>query len=83
MARPGGRAGNGTHADQTEPKQTMSKSSGMRLAVAGKGGTGKSVIAGTISRLLARRGESVLAINGDFMPGLPCSLGVDPSWEPP
>lgn len=54
----------------------------MRLAVAGKGGAGKSVIAGTMARLLARRGDPVLAINGDFMPGLPGSLGVAQPSEP-
>lgn len=59
----------------------MTSCAGMRLAVAGKGGAGKSVIAGTVARLLARRGESVLAINGDFMPGLPCSMGVAQSAE--
>lgn len=48
----------------------------MRLAVAGKGGAGKSTIAGTMARILARRGHSVLAINSDLMAGLPYSLGV-------
>lgn len=52
--------------------------SGMRIAVAGKGGSGKSVIAGVLARLLARRGERVLAIDSDPIPGLALSLGLGP-----
>lgn len=55
----------------------------MRVAFAGKGGTGKSVIAGTAARLLARRGERVLAMDSDLMPGLALSLGADPPHPPP
>jgi CO dehydrogenase maturation factor len=46
------------------------------LGVAGKGGAGKSVLAGTLARVLARRGHPVLAIDSDPMPGLAHSLGV-------
>ncbi len=49
----------------------------MRLAFVGKGGAGKSSIAGTLARLLAARGEPVLALDSDPMPGLAFSLGVD------
>lgn len=48
----------------------------MRLAVVGSGGTGKSVIAGTLARLLARRGRQVLAVDLDSNPGLAWSLGA-------
>ena len=48
----------------------------IRLAFVGKGGAGKSTIAGTFARLLARRGQPVLALDSDPMPGLPYSLGV-------
>jgi len=48
----------------------------MRLAVVGKGGTGKSVICGTLARVLARRGHRVLALDVDTMPGLALSLGL-------
>jgi CO dehydrogenase maturation factor len=47
-----------------------------RLAVVGKGGTGKSSFAGIFSRLLARRGRPVLLLDSDPMPGLAVSLGV-------
>lgn len=48
----------------------------MRVAVVGKGGVGKSAIAGTFARLLARRGGSVLAVDSDPMPGLAYCLGI-------
>ncbi len=51
----------------------------MRLAFVGKGGAGKSLIAGTLARILARTGEPVLAIDSDPMPGLAFSLGIDVS----
>jgi CO dehydrogenase maturation factor len=54
----------------------------MRIAVAGKGGAGKSVIAGVLARLLARRGERVLAIDSDPIPGLALSLGLGPVDTP-
>lgn len=46
------------------------------IGVAGKGGSGKSVLSGTLARVLARRGHRVLAIDSDPMPGLTQSLGV-------
>lgn len=49
----------------------------MRIAFVGKGGAGKSVIAGTFARLLAAGGEPVLAVDSDPMPGLALSIGVD------
>ena len=48
----------------------------MRIAIAGKGGSGKTTIAATIARLLARSGRSVLAIDGDSNPNLAVALGV-------
>jgi len=50
-----------------------------RLAVAGKGGTGKTTIAGTIARLLGRGGRPVLAIDGDTNPNLAHILGLPQS----
>ena len=51
----------------------------LRLAFVGKGGTGKSVIAGTLARLLAASGEPVLAIDSDPLPGLAFSIGMERS----
>ncbi|MGH2919806.1 MAG: hypothetical protein ACRDLS_14585 [Solirubrobacteraceae bacterium] len=50
----------------------------MRVALVGKGGAGKSVIAATMARLEARRGVSVLALDSDRLPGLSLSLGSGP-----
>lgn len=47
----------------------------------GKGGAGKSVIAGTMARVLAREGSRVLALDSDLVPGLSLSLGAGP--DPP
>ena len=49
----------------------------MRVAFVGKGGAGKSAIAGTFARALARHGHPVLAIDSDPMPGLAYSLGLE------
>jgi CO dehydrogenase maturation factor len=51
----------------------------MKVAVSGKGGTGKTTIAATLARCLARRGRRVLAIDGDSNPNLAMSLGVGES----
>ncbi|CAN5873598.1 carbon monoxide dehydrogenase accessory protein CooC [soil metagenome] len=48
----------------------------MRIAFVGKGGSGKSTVAGTIARLLAREGEKVLALDVDTLPGLAFSVGL-------
>ncbi len=50
----------------------------MKLAVAGKGGSGKTSISGTMARALARRGHRVLAIDGDSNPNLALTLGIPP-----
>ena len=47
----------------------------------GKGGAGKSVVSGTLARVLARRGERVLAVDLDANPGLALSLGIPLSDE--
>jgi len=52
---------------------------GVRLAVIGKGGAGKTVISSTLSRLLARTGRKVFACDLDVNPGLAVSLGLPPT----
>ena len=52
---------------------------GIRLAVIGKGGAGKTVISSTLSRLLARSGRKVFACDLDVNPGLAISLGLPPT----
>ncbi len=48
----------------------------MKIAVAGKGGAGKTTISGTIARALARSGHDVVAIDADVNPMLGVSLGL-------
>lgn len=48
----------------------------MRLAIAGKGGAGKTTISATLARGLARRGHRVVAIDGDPNPNLSVALGI-------
>jgi len=48
----------------------------MKIAVAGKGGVGKTTVSGTVARALARTGHEVLALDADLNPMLGVSLGV-------
>ncbi|MFN8482245.1 MAG: AAA family ATPase [Anaerolineae bacterium] len=48
----------------------------MKIAVSGKGGTGKTTIAGTIARLWTRAGRRVLAIDADPNPNMSVILGL-------
>lgn len=47
-----------------------------KLAVAGKGGTGKTTLAGTLARTIAGRGHRVWAIDADSNPNLAITLGL-------
>jgi CO dehydrogenase maturation factor len=49
----------------------------MKVAVAGKGGSGKTTIAGTLARVMAERGHRVVAIDDDSNPNLALTIGVD------
>lgn len=49
----------------------------MRIAVAGKGGAGKTTISATLARLYARRGRDVNAIDDDPNPNMAAALGLD------
>jgi CO dehydrogenase maturation factor len=48
----------------------------MKIAVAGKGGAGKTTIAGTLARVMASRGRRVVAIDDDSNPNLALTVGV-------
>ncbi|MDQ4131423.1 MAG: hypothetical protein M3133_10635 [Actinomycetota bacterium] len=49
----------------------------MRLAVAGKGGAGKTTLSASLARLAGRSGTPVVAIDADSNPNLMAALGVD------
>lgn len=48
----------------------------MRIAISGKGGSGKTTVAGTLARAMAQQGVDVLAIDGDPNPTLGLTLGL-------
>jgi len=50
----------------------------LRLAIAGKGGAGKTTISATLCRLAVRQGASVVAIDADANPNLSAALGISP-----
>ncbi|HUP69597.1 MAG TPA: hypothetical protein VM142_07240 [Acidimicrobiales bacterium] len=59
----------------TEVQAAGRLAAGLRVAVVGKGGAGKTFISGTLARLLARQGRRVLAADLDSNPGLAFSFG--------
>ncbi len=54
----------------------------MKIAIAGKGGVGKTTISGTLCRILAANGKKVLAIDGDPNPNLSTVLGIKSDEKP-
>ena len=50
----------------------------MRIAIAGKGGSGKTTISGTVARLLAQTCRQVVAVDADTNPNLATTLGLQP-----
>ena len=55
----------------------------MKIAIAGKGGVGKTTISGILCRVLGKNGNAVLAIDGDPNPNLSVVLGIDKEAEMP
>jgi CO dehydrogenase maturation factor len=51
----------------------------MKIATVGKGGSGKTTIAGTLARIFADEGHNILAIDGDPNPNLALTLGMSRS----
>jgi len=49
----------------------------MKIAVVGKGGSGKTTTSAVLARTLARSGRSTLALDCDSNPNLGLSLGLD------
>jgi len=48
----------------------------VKIAVAGKGGAGKTTLSGTVARALGRAGHRIVALDADTNPMLGISLGV-------
>ncbi|MBA3267368.1 MAG: AAA family ATPase [Acidimicrobiia bacterium] len=49
----------------------------LRIAVAGKGGAGKTTLSATLARIMASRGKRVIVIDGDSNPNVGVALGLD------
>ncbi|MHC1611465.1 MAG: ATP-binding protein [Candidatus Methanospirareceae archaeon] len=54
----------------------------MKIAVAGKGGVGKTTIAGTLARLFAQDGHRVIAVDADPAMNLKFALGIEKNPPP-
>lgn len=52
----------------------------MKIAVSGKGGSGKTTLAGIIARVLGDRGKKVIAIDADPDSNLASALGIDDAF---
>ena len=50
----------------------------MKIGVVGKGGAGKTTVAGILARAWGQAGEAILAVDADVNPMLGISLGVGP-----
>jgi len=48
----------------------------LKLAVVGKGGSGKTTTSSVLARTMARQGKSVVALDCDSNPNLGISLGI-------
>ena len=49
----------------------------MKIAISGKGGVGKTTLAGIMARIFAERGFKVLAIDADPDSNLASAIGID------
>jgi len=54
----------------------------MKIAISGKGGTGKTTLAALLARTLARAGRSVIAVDADPTANLAGALGIPPEERP-
>ena len=75
----GDRAERGQRDFDHETRARARSGLGIRLAFVGKGGAGKTFVAATLARTLARQGRRVLAVDLDTNPGLAYSLGLGPA----
>lgn len=56
---------------------------GLKIAVAGKGGSGKTTVSVLLAKILAEDGQKVLLVDLDSDPNLANALGIPPGSAPP
>ena len=66
---------------ETLRSKESKKEKGFRVVITGKGGAGKTTLTALLSKLLAREGYNVLAVDEDPQVNLPYSLGFPPDRE--
>lgn len=59
-------------------QEGVRREEGFRIVVTGKGGAGKTTIAAILSRIFAKKGYKVLAVDEDPQMNLPYALGIHP-----
>ena len=64
------------------PRRAAEGRSGVKLAIAGKGGVGKTTLAAGVARVFADRGGKVIAVDADADGNLADALGVPPEEAP-
>ncbi|MHB8707857.1 MAG: ATP-binding protein [Desulfuromonadales bacterium] len=64
------------HHDHHHPSEPAHHSKGLKIAITGKGGVGKTTLAGMLARAFAADGRKVLAIDADPDANLASSLGI-------
>ncbi len=63
--------------DTAQPEPATRVPGSLRIAVAGKGGAGKTTLSATLARIMASRGKRVIVIDGDSNPNVGVALGLD------
>jgi len=65
-------------ADSLKKETRAHQEKGFRVVITGKGGAGKTTTTALLSRLLARKGYKILAVDEDPQINLPYALGIAP-----
>ena len=53
----------------------------MKIAISGKGGTGKTTLAGILTHFFRKDGYDVLAVDADPDANLAAAIGIPPEWQ--